>query len=50
MKLIKKLIKKVTLSKKQVTVGESLRVDVQLLDPAADVMINGVYGAGQFLP
>ncbi len=43
------LIKKVKLSKKNPTVGESIRVQVQLSDPAADVSINGVYGASQFL-
>jgi hypothetical protein len=43
------LIKQVKLSKKQLVVGETLRVDVQVSDPATDVMIDGVYGAGQYL-
>ena len=43
------LIKKVKLSKKNPAAGESIRVQVQLSDPAADVSINGVYGASQFL-
>jgi hypothetical protein len=43
------LIKKVKLSKKNPTVGESIRVQVQVSDPAADVSINGVYGANQYL-
>ncbi len=43
------LIKKVKLSKKNPAVGESIRVQVQLSDPAADVSINDVYGANQFL-
>jgi hypothetical protein len=43
------LIKKVKLSKKNPTVGESIRVEVQVSDPAADVSINGVYGANQYL-
>jgi len=43
------LIKQVSLSKKQLVVGESLRVDVQVSDPSADVMIDGVYGARQYL-
>ena len=46
---MKHLIKKVTVSKKHVVVGESLRVQVQVTDAAADVMINGIYGANQFL-
>jgi hypothetical protein len=44
-----KLIKRVKLSKKSPAVGESIRVQVELSDPAADVCINGVYGANQFL-
>jgi hypothetical protein len=44
-----KLIKKVKLSKKNPAVGESIRVQVQLSDPSADVSINDVYGANQFL-
>jgi hypothetical protein len=43
------LIEKVKLSKKHLVVGESLRVEVQVSDPAADVLINGIYGANQFL-
>ena len=43
------LIKKVTLSKKRLVVGESLRVQVQVTDADADVMIDGIYGANQFL-
>ena len=43
------LIKSVKLSKKNPAVGESIHVQVQLSDPAADVNINGVYGANQFL-
>jgi hypothetical protein len=46
---MKHLIKKVTLSKKHLVVGESLRVQVQVTKAAADVMINGIYGACQFL-
>jgi hypothetical protein len=46
---MKGLIKKITLSKKQLVVGESLRVQVHVTDAAADVMIDGVYGATQFL-
>src|ERR1700751_1472910 len=43
------LIKKIKISKKNPAVGESIRVQVQLSDPAADVSINDVYGANQFL-
>ena len=43
------LIKKVKLSRKNPSIGESIRVEVQLSDPAADVTINGVYGANQYL-
>jgi len=43
------LIKSVKLSKKQLVVGESVRVQVQVTDPAADVMIDGIYGPIQFL-
>lgn len=43
------LIKKVKLSKKHLVVGESLRVEVKVSDPATHVMIDGVYGANQFL-
>jgi hypothetical protein len=30
-------------------VGESLHIQTQITDPAAEVMINGIYGASQFL-
>jgi Carboxypeptidase regulatory-like domain len=43
------LIKRVKLSKKNPVTGESIRVEVQLIEPTADVTINGVYGANQFL-
>lgn len=43
------LIDAVTLSRKRVTVGQSVRVRVKASDPVADVMINGVYGATQFV-
>ena len=43
------LIKKVKLSKKKLVVGESLGVDVQVSNQAADVTINGIYGAKQYL-
>jgi hypothetical protein len=46
---MKDLIKKIMLSKKHLLVGESLRVQVQVTDAAADVMIDGIYGATQFL-
>jgi hypothetical protein len=43
------LIKSVKLSKKNPAVGESIRVQVQLSNPAADVSINDVYGPNQYL-
>jgi hypothetical protein len=43
------LIKSVKLSKKNPTVGESIHIQVQLSDQAADVSINGLYGANQYL-
>ena len=43
------LISKVSLSKKNPTVGESIRVQVQVTNSATDVSISGVYGASQFL-
>jgi len=43
------LIKKVKLSKTQLVVGESICVEVQVSDPATDVMINGICGTKQFL-
>jgi len=39
----------VKLSKKKLTAGESIRVEVQLSDAARDVTNNGVYGPSQFL-
>jgi hypothetical protein len=43
------LIKKFKLSEKKLTAGATIRAEVQLSDPNADVTINGVYGANQFL-
>jgi hypothetical protein len=43
------LIKRVKLSTKSPAVGESIRVQVDLSDAAADVSINGIYGTNQFL-
>ena len=44
-----KLIKKVKVSKKNPAVGETILVQVQLSDTSANVSINGVYGANQYL-
>jgi hypothetical protein len=43
------LIKSVKLSKNRVVVGESMRVWVTTTDPTADVMIDGIYGAVQWV-
>jgi hypothetical protein len=43
------LISSVSISKKQPRVGESVRVQVKTSDPAVNVMINGIYGASQYL-
>jgi hypothetical protein len=46
---MRNLIKTITLSKKGLVVGESLRVEVQVSEADAEVMINGIYGPKQFL-
>ncbi len=43
------LIKTVKISQKNPALGESIRVRVQVSDPAADVSMNNVYGANQYL-
>jgi hypothetical protein len=43
------LIDQVKLSRRRVAVGESVRVQVKPVDPIADITINGIYGAHQFV-
>lgn len=42
------LIRHVKVSKRTAVVGESIKVDVEI-DPGADVLVNNVHGASQFL-
>ncbi len=43
------LIDQVKFSRRRITVGESVRVQVSPGDPTTDVTINGIYGARQFV-
>jgi hypothetical protein len=43
------LIDQVKFSRRRVAVGESVRVQVRPADPSADITVNGIYGARQFV-
>ncbi|MEO7015289.1 MAG: hypothetical protein ABI130_04555, partial [Leifsonia sp.] len=43
------LIKQAIFSRRRITVGESVRVQVKPADPRTDIAIDGIYGAPQFV-
>lgn len=49
LKRLSQLISSITISKNECQVGESVKIEVQTLNPLATVKVNGIYGSSHFL-